>query len=79
MAVSKTAGPGANPGGYARNLNQERNPTMITFTLPHGNCGVSRLIAILKQPHADAGIDPDFDDDTDELDEQFAALRCLTL
>jgi hypothetical protein len=46
---------------------------MNTFT-HHAGDGISSLLAALDR-YAEPVIDPAFDDDTDELDRQFAAVR----
>ena len=52
---------------------------MTTFTLPFGNRSTPDLIPARGQPPAEAGLDPAFDDDEEELEEQFAVLRRLTV
>jgi hypothetical protein len=52
---------------------------MTTFPLPFGHRSTPGLIPAREQPPAEAGIDPAFDDDAEELEEQFAALRRLTV
>jgi hypothetical protein len=46
---------------------------MTTFNV-HADDGFSHFIATLDR-HAEAGIDPAFDADTEELERQFAELR----